>query len=206
MYNLLIKPSRVLNLLDQKWLRTWCRIRESGIKKREACWIVILWGILLVADSHIWIAKCDKSLLNYCHALQFHLIWACDNAFTLQESCPRLSFFVMRGYLRSQANLVAIWRELCKHHEKCMRKIMQCVWAWVMCKMRVSHTQCMKIENLAPWLHLTLLCDFTSLALSLHSSFSPFHSVCCASWVCIAYMYPFPINVICFFVIVKIFL
>ena len=109
--------------------------------------------------------------------------------------------FAIQGYLRSQANLVVIWRELCKRHAKCMRKIMQCVWAWVMCKMRVSHTQCMKIESPGPWLHLILLCDLTSrltsLALSLHSSFPPFHSVCCASWVYIASH--FPINVLCFF-------
>ena len=71
-----------------------------------------------------------------------------------------------------------------------------------MCKMRVSHTQCMKIETPGPWLHLTLLCDFTSLALSLHSSFSPFHVVPPE------FVLPtcFPINVIRFFVIVKIFL
>ena len=44
---------RDLNLLDQKWVRTWCRMQEIGIKMREACWKDIFWCIFLVADSCI---------------------------------------------------------------------------------------------------------------------------------------------------------
>ena len=41
---------------------------------------------------------------------------ACDNAIALQESRSQAFiafFFAVRGCLRSQANLVAIWREPC---------------------------------------------------------------------------------------------
>ena len=51
-------PYKDLNLLDQKWVRTWCRMREIGIKTREACWIDILWCIFQVADS------CIRRMLN----------------------------------------------------------------------------------------------------------------------------------------------
>jgi len=40
----------------------------------------------LAADSRIWNAKCDKSLLNY-----HHMHVASDNAITLRESRPRPS-------------------------------------------------------------------------------------------------------------------
>ena len=46
-------------------------------------------------------------------------IWACNNPFTLQET-PTQAFeafiFAVQGYVRSQANLIAIQREQCKHH------------------------------------------------------------------------------------------
>ena len=50
----------------------------------------------------------------------------------LQESRPGafIAFiFAVRGYLCSQAQLIAIQREIRK---PCMRKMIQCVWAWVM--------------------------------------------------------------------------
>ena len=101
---------RDLKLLDRKWVRTWCRMGNIGIKMREACWIDILRCIFLVTDSRIPNAKCNKSLLNYCHALQF------EPAFTWKPQAFEAFTFAVQSYLCFQANLVAIRRELYKHH------------------------------------------------------------------------------------------
>jgi len=60
--------------------------------------------------TRVYNSKSDKSLLNYCHALQFesamrHLCY---------KKAPgiRSVLFAIQGYLHSQANLVAIQREL----------------------------------------------------------------------------------------------
>ena len=70
---------RYLNLLDWKRVRTWCRMREIGIKMCEACWIIILWCILLVADGMLNVQVTTELLSHVA-------IWACNNAFTFQES------------------------------------------------------------------------------------------------------------------------
>ena len=56
---------RDLNLLDRKWVRTWCRMCDIGINMLNRYPLMYF----LVADSHIRNAKCNKS--NYCHVLQF---------------------------------------------------------------------------------------------------------------------------------------
>ena len=77
-------------------------------------------------------------------------IGACGNTIALQESHPQAFiafFFAVWGYLHSQANLVAIRCELCRHMHNAW-KMIQWVWAWVMREMRVSRRMC---ESWEPW-------------------------------------------------------
>ena len=64
----------------------------------------------------IWNAKCNQIATEF---LPRVAVGARDKAIALQESRSQAFiavFFAVRGYLRSQANLVAIWREPRKHH------------------------------------------------------------------------------------------
>ena len=88
-----------------------------------------------------------KWLLNCCHMSE------------LQESRSEVFaaffFFAVQGCLLSKVSLIATQSRLCKlrtvhcssHTMHNVSKMMQCLWAWVLHEMCVSHMQCVRVES-----------------------------------------------------------
>ena len=86
---------RDLNLLDQKWVRTWCRMHEIGMKMGEACWTdcQVSFDVLFSLLTRVY--GTPNALLNYCQfePTIMHLHY--------EKAVPMLAFvafiFVVRG-------------------------------------------------------------------------------------------------------------
>ena len=122
-------PEISVNLLDRKWVRTWCRMREIATKMRGMlnglskypCWPPTRAYGTLNATNRYWIIITCMSpaitQLRYGRAVP-----------GLRRVLFSFCSFADRGYLRSQAYLVAVRRELSTHHALCVMRVSRIAW------------------------------------------------------------------------------